>query len=156
MFTVVPYRTRNDVIHTGDPMMNTLFDDRFLRSFFNMGDVLGNAGFRVDVKEEEDAYRLEAEMPGVKQEDISLNVENDVLTLAADFNTARNDKKESYLYSERRSGHMERSFNLEGIDQDGITADYVNGILSVHLPKEHRTEEKNGRRIAIGNGTVNA
>ena len=155
MFTVVPYRTRNEIVRPNDPF-NALFDDRFFRSFFNMGDMLGNAGFRVDVKEEEDAYRLEAEMPGVRQEDITLDVHDDMLTIAADFNTNKADKKEAYLYSERRSGHMERSFNLEGIDQDHITADYVDGVLNVRLPKMHKAEEKNSRRIAIGSGAVNA
>ena len=79
-----------------------------------------------------------------------------MLTIAADFNTNKADKKEAYLYSERRSGHMERSFNLEGIDQEHITADYVDGVLSVRLPKMHKAEEKNSRRIAIGSGAVNA
>lgn len=149
MYTVVPYRSHREVSHP----MNSLFDDRFFRSFFDMGDMVGNAGFRVDVKEEENAYLLEAEMPGVKQDDISLNVENDVLTIAADFNTSKKEEKTNYLYSERRTGHMERSFNLEGIEQSGITADYVDGVLTVTLPKEQPAKAKTARKIAIGNGS---
>lgn len=148
MYTIVPYRSHREVSH---PLMNDLFDDRFFRSFFNMGDMVGAAGFRVDVKEDENAYRLEAELPGVKQEDITLSVEDGVLTVAADMNTEKKDSGESYLYSERRSGHMERRFNLEGIRDEDISANYKDGVLTVTLPKAQPEPQKVARRISIGN-----
>ena len=147
MYTIVPYRSHREVTH---PMMNDLFDDRFFRSFFNMGDMVGAAGFRVDVKEGDNAYRLEAELPGVKQEDIALSVEDGMLTVAADMNTEKQDSGESYLYSERGSGHMERRFNLEGIREEDITADYKDGVLIVNLPKARPEAQKAARRITIG------
>ena len=103
MYSMIPFRSRREMAR---PVMNSLFDDRFFRSFFDLGDVVGQAGFRVDVKDTPEAYRLEAELPGVKQDDISLTVENDVLTIAADVNTEKKQERENYLYSERRSGHM--------------------------------------------------
>jgi len=70
----------------------------------------------VDVKDTGDAWQLTAELPGVKPEDISLKAENNVLTIEADMNTERKQEEGSCLYTERRSGHMARSFNFEGVD----------------------------------------
>ena len=149
MYTMIPFRTHHNMSRAHETMPS-LFDDRFFRSFFDMGDMLGTAGFRVDVKENANDYLLEAELPGVKQEDISLTVENDVLTIAADVNTQKKTEKENYLYSERHSGHMERSFNLDGIRQEDISAEYRDGVLTVTLPKAKPEPEKTARRIAIG------
>ena len=55
MYTIVPFHTRRE--------MSNPFDDRFFRSFFDMNDMVGSAGFRVDVKEQQDSYLLEAELP---------------------------------------------------------------------------------------------
>ncbi|MGN0777893.1 MAG: Hsp20/alpha crystallin family protein [Aristaeellaceae bacterium] len=141
MYTIVPFRTRRE--------MTNPFDDRFFRSFFDMNDMVGSAGFRVDVKEQQDAYTLEAELPGVKQEDIALTVDDDVLTIAADVNTQKKEQRQSYLYSERRTGHMERRFSLEGIRQEAIAAAYQDGVLTITLPKAQPEQPKAARRIAI-------
>ncbi|MBR4331262.1 MAG: Hsp20/alpha crystallin family protein [Clostridia bacterium] len=130
--------------------MPSLFDDRFFRSFFDMNDWMGSAGFRVDIHDDNDHYTLEAELPGVNEDQISLTVENDTLTIAADTQSERKDEKA--YYSERRVGHVSRSFSLEGIDQDHITADYKNGILYVSMPKTQPSEPAGARRIAIGHG----
>lgn len=146
MYSMVPYRSRRELTR---PMMNDLLSDRFFRHFFDMGDMVGAAGFRVDVREQEDAYVLEAELPGVKPEDVTLTAEDDILTIAADVNTERKEDRSGYLYSERRTGHMERRFNLEGIRQDEITATSVNGVLTVKLPKAQPEPAKAARRIEI-------
>lgn len=146
MYTMVPYRTRRAAAR---PMMNDLLGDRFFRSFFDMGDMVGAAGFRVDVREQEDAYILEAELPGVRPEDVTLTAEDDVLTIAADVNTEKKTSQEGYLYSERRTGHMERRFHLEGVRQEDITAACVHGVLTVTLPKARPEAARSARRIAI-------
>lgn len=148
MYTIVPFHGRREVSNP----MNSLLSDRFFRSFFDMNDMIGTAGFRVDVKELPEAYHLEAELPGVKQQDISLTVDGDVLTIAADLNTSKSEEKESYLYSERRSGHMERRFSLDGIQQDGISASYKDGVLTITMPKSRPEPEQAVRRIAIEGG----
>ncbi len=105
--------------------------------------------FHVDVRENADAYLIEAELPGVKLADIDLTVENDVLTIAADVSTASHEEKDGCLHAERRSGHMERRFTLEGIRQEEITASCADGILTVTLPKEIPAAGKEKRKIAI-------
>jgi len=149
MYTLMPYRNHRDMTAHRTP---SLFDDRFFRSFFDMNDWMGNAGFRVDIHDNEKNYTIEAELPGVTEDQISLTVENDTLTISADMQSERSDEKA--YYSERRVGHVSRSFSLEGIDQDHISADYKNGILYVTLPKQEPVKAPGARRIAIGRGTV--
>lgn len=146
MYTMVPYRTRRDL---GANRTRDLFDDRFFRSFFDMNDWMGGMGFRVDIHDNESNYLLEAELPGVSEEQINLSVEDDTLTISADMQSEKKDEKA--YYCERRAGHVSRSFNLEGIRQDDITAEYRNGILYVTLPKD-APAKKAERRIPILSG----
>ena len=145
MYTMMPYRAHRAL--SQDRRTPSLFDDRFFRSFFDMNDWMGNMGFRVDIHDAEDHYAIEAELPGVTEDQISLTVENDTLTISADMQSERKDEKA--YYSERRVGHVSRSFSLDNIDQDRITADYRNGILYVSLPKSQPAEAPGARRIAI-------
>ena len=147
MYTLIPFRGRRDV---GRSMTNSLLNDNFFRSFFDMSDWVGTAGFRVDIKDKSDHYLLEAELPGVPEDQIELTVDNDVLTITANARTEHKEEKDSYLYCERRMGRMERSFSLEGIQQDNISADYKNGVLTVMLPKNAPEPPKTQRRITIG------
>lgn len=148
MYTMMPYRSHNNMAPRRAP---SLFDDHFFRSFFDMNDWMGSMGFRVDIHDNEKDYTIEAELPGVKEDQINLTVENDTLTISADMQSEHKDEKA--YYSERRVGHVSRSFSLENIDQDKISADYKNGILYVTLPKTQPVEAPGARRIAIGHGT---
>ena len=140
MYTLLPSR-RHALCRPGS--------DNFIRSFFDITDTLRPSAFRVDVQEEGEQYKLEAEMPGVSKEEIQLSVENECLTISADVNHTKKEQRESYLYSERYSGHMARSFNMEGIDTDAIEASYENGLLTVILPKQKAGEENQARKIII-------
>ena len=112
-------------------------------------------GFPVDVHKTDAAYILTAELPGVKLDDIAITVENDTMTIAADYGRLTREEREGYLIRERRAGRIERSFKLEGIDQNFITAAAADGILTITLPKEAPAEGKGPRRIAI-NGSIPA
>ncbi len=147
MYTLIPFRGRRDVNRN---LSSSLLNDSFFRSFFDMSDWMGNAGFRVDIKDKSDHYLLEAELPGVSEDQIDLTVDNDVLTITANARTERKEEKDAYLYCERKVGRMERSFSLEGIAQDNISADYKNGVLTVKLPKNAPEPPKTQRRISIG------
>lgn len=139
MYTLVPFRRTLNTFPT-------LFNDHFMREFFDDATM---PDMRVDVREREDAYLLEAELPGVGKDQISLSAEDGVLTISADVNSQKKDQKDGYVCSERRSGHVERRFNLEGVDESAIKADYENGVLMVILPKQ-KAEEKKATRIEIG------
>ena len=144
MYTLVPFR-RNLNRELSTPFMN----DNFFRSFFDMSDMVGSAGFRVDVREDDKAYRLEAELPGVPKDKLNVSVDDGTLTISADLNEEKKEERGSYLYSERRTGHVERCFNLDGIDADNIKAEYHNGVLMLTLPKEQPAPKKEAKKIEI-------
>lgn len=126
------------------------WNDRFFDNFFRMDNFFDAPAFRVDVQETADAYELSAELPGMKQDQIEILAQDGVLTITANLNASRKEDKNGYLYTERRTGTYRRSFNLEGIREEAITARYEDGILSLHLPKVKPEEEKpQVRRIAI-------
>ena len=145
MFTMVPYRR-----YLSKPArpFESFFNDPFFRNFFNGAESMLTNSFRVDVRDTDDAYVIEAEMPGLKEEQIKLEVDDGMLTISADFQSEVNQEDTGKLYCERRSGHMERSFNLENIDVENISAKYKDGILYVILPKE-KPVEKTARRIPV-------
>jgi HSP20 family protein len=144
MYSLIPYR-RNLSRELSSPFTN----DNFFRSFFDMSDMVGSAGFRVDVRENDNAYEMEAELPGVPKDKINVSVEDGTLTVSADLNEEKKEEHGDYLYSERRSGHVERCFDLEGIDADNIKASYDNGVLMLTLPKEKPAPKKEAKKIDI-------
>ena len=142
MNTMIPFRARRE-------LTTPSLGDSLLRSFFDVSDMMGQTGFRVDIKEKPEAYELMAELPGVSREQISISVENDVLTISADINSEKKEKDENYVYSERRFGHVERSFDLDGIQQDEISAASKDGVLTVTLPKAKPKEDTTARKIEV-------
>lgn len=90
----------------------------------------------VDVLEEDDHYLVEAEMPGVTKEEVSIDVGEGVLEIGAKRSAEKEEKGEGYLRRERSSLHFFRRLGLpEDVDNDGITATLENGVLRVHIPK---------------------
>ena len=147
MFSMIPYRTHS--INRA-PMTRDLFnpfDDDFFRGFF--GDSRLNGTFRVDVKDEGDHYQLEAELPGVDKDHVHIDVENGVMTISAETDESREENRDSYVYRERRTGSMRRAFNLEGIEEDGISAACKDGVLTLTLPKKAETPVPAAKRIEI-------
>lgn len=136
--------------------MPGLLGDPFFRSMMGIEPHARPMGMRVDVQETEEAYILEAELPGVALEDIVLTAENDVLTIAADINRRTQEEREGCVVRERRSGHVERRFSLEGVRQEAITAQCRDGVLTVTLPKEKPEGAKALRRIAISGSAPEA
>jgi HSP20 family protein len=91
---------------------------------------------RVDVSEDDKAYRIAAELPGVTEKEIEVTLSGDLLTIAAEKTAEKEEKERSYHLSERRSGSLRRSFYLpEGVDRDHVEAALKNGVLTLTLPK---------------------
>lgn len=104
-------------------------------------------GFPVDLVEEEDRYLLKAEMPGVKNEDLKLSVENDVITISAEKRDEFENRDKGIYRRERSYGKFSRSFQLNGlVNAEKVEADYKDGVLTVTLPKR---EESKGRMIQV-------
>ncbi len=104
--------------------------------------------FKVDISEDETAFHIQAELPGLSRENIALGVEDDVLTIKAERKNESEEKNKNYHRIERSYGSFSRSFNLgEMIDQEKIGASYDNGVLHVTLPKAQQV--KKTREISI-------
>ncbi|MDF2763171.1 MAG: hypothetical protein K0S81_149 [Rhodospirillales bacterium] len=105
---------------------------------------------KVDVSETEREIQIVAELPGLKQEDVELSLDNDLLTLRGETSSSRDEKDKQYHLTERSYGRFERSFRLpETVDREKISANFENGLLTVTLPKSERAQQK-AKRIEIG------
>jgi HSP20 family protein len=122
-----------------------LFDE-FERSVF--GENGRTPMFSTDIKDEGDHYLLQAELPGMQKEDIDLDVKDGILTITAAHQQENEQKQDNYVCKERRIGSFTRSFNLEGIQEDGITARYDNGVLELNMPKRQQVLPQS-HKIAI-------
>ncbi len=139
MFDLVPFRNRSrkSLSESRRDPFNNMISDIF-------DDVMDFAdrSFRADIKEKDDEYLIEAEMPGMNKEDIELEIDDNYLTITADHTEETEEKGENYIRRERRQGRYARSFYLDNVKEDEIKAEYNDGILTVHLPKLEKSEVK--------------
>ena len=145
MFELIPFDRRNHSVAAFDPFRAL---DDMERSFFR--DVPSIASFRTDVTDTGDAYKLEAELPGFKKEDIKIDVEDDCLTISAErkVDEDKKDEKNNFVKRERYYGSYSRSFDVSGINIDGIEASYTDGVLTLTMPKK-AAEIPASRRLEI-------
>ena len=103
---------------------------------------------RVDVSEKDDAFVVKADIPGIRKEDIDVNVNGNSLTISAELKKEKDEKKEGkVLRSERYYGVTTRSMSFgSDVDAAGAKAKYENGVLELTLPKKASQQTK---RLAI-------
>lgn len=147
MFELRPYR-RNS-INAWNPFseMEEMEKRLFNNSFFSNADL---AEFKTDITDEGDHYLLKADLPGFKKEDIHLNLDGDTLTIQAERHSEHEDtdKKDKYVCCERSYGSYSRSFDVSGIQADGISASYEGGVLELKMPKKE-AQVPASRQISI-------
>ena len=97
-----------------------------------------NTAIKADIRETKEAYILEADLPGMRKEDINLEYNQNYLTIHAHKNETKEDKKENYIRKERHYGEVSRSFYVGNIDKSAISAKFENGVLEVILPKQEK------------------
>jgi HSP20 family protein len=101
----------------------------------------------VDVVENEDHYLLKADLPGLSEDDVSIEVEDRVLRLSGQRKAEHETKQEGYYRLERATGTFSRSLRLPaGLDATAIEATFDNGVLEVRIPKP---EEAKPHRVSI-------
>lgn len=103
---------------------------------------------KVDVKEDDKSYTVRADVPGVKKEDIQVDVDGNVVSLRAESKQEKEEKKgEKTIYSERSYGMVSRSFSLpDEVDAKGAKAEYKDGVLNLTLPKK---SNGGGKRVTV-------
>ncbi|MBR0785324.1 Hsp20/alpha crystallin family protein [Bradyrhizobium iriomotense] len=103
----------------------------------------------VDVAESDKAYEITAELPGMDEKDIEVNVANDGLTIKGEKRVEKEEQQKDYYVSERRYGSFERYFRLpEDVEADKIEASFKNGVLKVTLPKTAEAQ-KPAKKIEV-------
>ena len=120
-----------------------------LHDHFFSGKGLSKQAFRVavDIREEDDAFYVDAEVPGLSVEEIKVDVEKNVLTLSGERNFEKEETKDKYRRVERQYGSFTRSFSLpETVDAENISADLEAGVLQLRLPKK---EAPTPRKISV-------
>lgn len=149
MFDMVPFRRNNSINKRGDDIFDSFFNNFFGDDMFYPSNIstFGN-GFKVDLKEDENNYMIEADLPGIKKENIDINLNNNYLTISAKRQDDVEDKKGNYVRRERRYGEFKRSFYIDNVDENTIDASFSDGVLKVILPKKEKTKESQ-RRIDI-------
>ncbi len=135
MFGLTPF-SRHNVQKANHDFVDfyNMIDDFFNDSFLPMRS-LRNDTFKMDIKENDHEYFIEAEMPGINKEEVKLDYNDGRLTILVQKNEEINEEKQSYVHRERRTSSMQRGVYLKNVKADGIDAKLENGILKITAPK---------------------
>ncbi|QGZ37920.1 Hsp20/alpha crystallin family protein [Pseudoduganella flava] len=140
-----PFSGLSSELSRFDPLRNV---EELLRDFGGRGIHGTQPAMRLDVSESEQGYCVKAEIPGVKKEDIHVDVDGNRVTISAETRQEHDEKKEGKLVrSERYYGQQYRSFTLDKpVDEAQAQARYENGVVALTLPKK---AGGNGRKVQI-------
>lgn len=143
MFDLTSIRRRRE-------LAESLLNPELVKDFLS-GDLLSELGMsiRADIKENDNEFIIEAELPGVVKEEIVVEFKEDIITISAQKQKDLDEEKGNYVRRERKRGKVSRSFYVQNIHSEGISADYKDGVLKIVLPKikespsdSHRIEIK--------------
>lgn len=137
--------------------MNRLFDEAF--SGFGLSSGFSERGFfndvspRIDVRETDKTVEIEADLPGVADDDLNVEIVNNTLTIRGEKRNEKRDERDGeYRYVERSFGSFSRAIPLPyEIDPDTVQAAFKNGVLTISLPKPAEAQRAS-RKIAIKRG----
>ena len=133
-----------------------LFDDWMDFSFPDIDKALygkhAKNEMKTDVRETEDGYELDIDLPGVKKDEVTAQLDNGYLTIQASkgLDKEQKDKKGKYIRKERYAGSMSRSFYVgDAITEEDVHAKYEDGILKLSVPKKEAKAVEQTKHIAI-------
>jgi HSP20 family molecular chaperone IbpA len=140
MKSVTLYRPYNieKALEDFDHYMNSFFGESPLSPARRTGSVPA-----VDIREAENAWNIEAELPGFEEENISVQVEGGILSIEAKMEEDAKDENGKYLVRERRRSSYSRSFKLpENAESESVSASFKNGVLSLSVQKQPAAQKK--------------
>ena len=133
----------------GGNMFDDFFGNAFDRSFFG-GDNT-KAMMKTDVKEHDNCYQVEMDVPGFQKDDISVDLKDGYLTVSASKNMDKNENDQNgrYIRQERYAGSCSRTFYVGDLKPEDIKCKYDAGVLQLTIPKKDVSVIENQSRIAI-------
>jgi HSP20 family protein len=128
--------------------------DRLFDAFLGAGDSGGRRWVPpMDLVEAEDHFVLKADLPGMSEDDVSIEIQDGNLTISGERKAEHESREQGWYRIERSFGSFQRSLTLpDGIDPDAVSANFDRGVLEVRIPKP---EERKPRRVAIKGESAN-
>jgi len=143
--TQLTRRTPNRTLRDLQREVDSIFDQFFGRD--EDDDTSAVWAPRTDLSETDDAFRIRLDVPGVTKDDITINLQNNTLTVSGERTSERTEESEEYVRVERAFGNFHRTFTLpNAVDQQNVEAAYEDGVLTIDVPK---TGESTRRQIEI-------
>ena len=129
-------------------LMPKIFDDDFFRDdFFDRKDRMNFNLMKTDIREDENSYLLEVDLPGYSKDDIKIDITDGYLTINAKVEKENNEDKKNYVRRERFTGEVSRSFYVgEDIKEEEVKASFKNGILTLEVPKLSLEDKKKDKK----------
>jgi HSP20 family protein len=129
--------------------------NRLFNSFFDTPTTTGNGAYRrwvpaMDLVETDSDFVLRADLPGLSEKDVNIELEDNVLTISGERKSEHEERQEGYYRMERSSGSFRRTLTLpDGVEPDTVKATFDRGVLEVRVPKP---EQRKPRKVAISVG----
>ncbi|MDR1674364.1 MAG: Hsp20/alpha crystallin family protein [Oscillospiraceae bacterium] len=149
MTGLIPFNRRNlgpARVGTNFEDFYNVLDDFFSDSFMPSRNLLRDT-FKIDIEEKDGEFLIEAELPGIKKEEIDLNIEDENLCITVSRTDESGSEEKAYIHRERRTSSMSRRIRLAGADLSEIKAKLDNGILTLTVPKQ--VKQDSVRKIVI-------
>lgn len=147
MAGLVPFnRKRNDLMNIGFDDFSNMLDDFFSGSWPTRRSLAGDT-FKLDIQEDDKEYTIEAELPGVKKENIDVTLDDGRLSLSVKKEEITEDENKKYIHRERKFSQMARSISLVEAKNEGIQAKLNEGVLTITVPKKVKSDTS--KRIKI-------
>ena len=147
MAGLIPFnRKQNDLMNIGFDDFSNMLDDFFTGSWPIRRSLAGDT-FKIDIQDNDTEYTIEAELPGVKKEDVEITLNDGRLNLSVKKEEVSENKSKKYIHRERKYAQMSRSILLADADDEDIKAKLEEGVLTIQVPKKQH--EDTSKRIMI-------
>lgn len=146
MYSLIPFGRRSG------KLARSAFDDvtDMFDNFFNSSFSFLNNNMRSDIKETDQGYSIDIELPGVNKKDIDIHLSDGYLTVSVNAHDDRNEENDNYVVRERRYGSCQRTFRVGSeLKKSDIKASFENGVLNLNIPKTKENKKKEDTKIDI-------
>ena len=139
MVGLVPFNRRGRGLSAGSGFRDfyNVLDDFFATDWPTRRSLAFDT-FKVDIQDNGNEYLIEAELPGIKKEEIGLSLKDGQLTITVTKDEDAEDKEKNYIHRERRCVSMSRAINLTDVSTADIKAKLIDGVLRINVPKEEK------------------